>query len=204
VVLAITSAAGWREVSAHRLDEYLQATRLALSPDRIEAAIDLTPGVEIALNLRQTIDADRDGTISPDEARQYVAEIVGHLTIRLDGVPLALTLERYEFPSEARLESGIGTIRLEASTPLPRSSGSHQLSFENAHRPDVGVYLVNILKPSSSGMTIADQRRDRLQRTIVVDFSVAGEADSPIRLILVMLALTATALVVRRRAPGAG
>jgi hypothetical protein len=53
-------------------------------------------------------------------------------------------------------------------------------------------------------MTIADQRRDRLQRTIVVDFSVAGEADSPIRLILVMLALTATALVVRRRGPGAG
>ena len=199
VILVVAGRAGSREVSAHRLDEYLQATRIALSPDRIEVAIDLTPGVEIAPSLRQTVDADRDGAISADEARGYAATIVGQLALRHDGVRQDLTLERYEFPSEAQLESGTGTIRLEASSRTARSRGPHHLSFENTHRSDVGVYLVNILKPSSKAVTIADQRRDRLQRGIEVDFSIDG-GSSPLGLFLAMLALTVTALAVRRRA----
>ena len=199
VVLALSGAAGSREVSAHRLDEYLQATRIALSPDRIDVAIDLTPGVEIAPSLRRTVDADRDGAISADEARGYAATIVGQLALRHDGVRQALTLERYEFPSEAQLDEGTGTIRLEASSRTTQSRGPHHLFFENTHRPDVGVYLVNIMKPSSNAVTIADQRRDRLQRGIEVDFAIDGGA-SPLGLVLAMLALTATALAIRRRA----
>ena len=33
---------------AHRLDEYLQATRLSLALDRIVLKADLTPGVDVA------------------------------------------------------------------------------------------------------------------------------------------------------------
>jgi hypothetical protein len=200
MVLALAGAAGSREASAHRLDEYLQATRIALSPDRIDVAIDLTPGVEIAPGVRQAVDTDRDGAISAGEARGYAATVVGQLALRHDGVRQTLTLERYEFPSEAELDSGTGTIRLEASSRTVQSRGPHRLSFENTHRADVGVYLVNILKPSSNAVTIADQRRDRLQRGIEIDFSIGG-GSSPLGLVAAMLALTATALAFRRRAP---
>jgi hypothetical protein len=202
--VAIVGTIGSLQVSAHRLDEYLQAARIALSPDRIEVAIDLTPGAEIAPSLRQTIDADRDGTISADEARGYAATIVGQLALRHDGLRQDLILERYEFPPEAQFDAGTGTIRLEASARPAQSRGPHQLSFENAHRPDVAVYLVNILKPSSNAITIADQRRDPLQRGIEVAFSVEAGPRSLLRPFLAMLALTVIALAVRRRAPGSG
>ena len=33
---------------AHRLDEYLQATRISVATNRIDLSIDLTPGVAVA------------------------------------------------------------------------------------------------------------------------------------------------------------
>ena len=42
IMLAVAPA------SAHRVDEYLQATRLAIGVNRINIEIDLTPGVDIA------------------------------------------------------------------------------------------------------------------------------------------------------------
>src|SRR5215210_2258008 len=47
-----------RSTSAHRLDEYLQATRLAIEPDRVEIALDLTPGIAVAESIVAEIDAD--------------------------------------------------------------------------------------------------------------------------------------------------
>jgi len=34
--------------SAHRVDEYLQATRLSIDLDRVEVEINLTPGIDLA------------------------------------------------------------------------------------------------------------------------------------------------------------
>jgi hypothetical protein len=44
------------EAPAHRLDEYLQATRLAVATNRIDLSIDLTPGVAVADQLLVVID----------------------------------------------------------------------------------------------------------------------------------------------------
>ena len=52
---------------AHRLDEYLQATRLSLAPDRVVLKIDLTPGVEVAPAIFAMITPNRDGRISEAE-----------------------------------------------------------------------------------------------------------------------------------------
>ena len=51
--------------SAHRRDEYLQAARIAVDPDRVRIELDLTPGIEVADGVIAGIDTDRSGTISP-------------------------------------------------------------------------------------------------------------------------------------------
>ena len=55
------------QAHAHRLDEYLQATRVAIARDRIDLEIDLTPGATIAASIATEIDTDRDGRFSPAE-----------------------------------------------------------------------------------------------------------------------------------------
>ena len=77
---AFAGALGWSPAAdAHRLDEYLQATRIALSPDRIRLEIDLTPGVIVAPSVLDAIDADRDMHISAAEADAYAAQVVKQL-----------------------------------------------------------------------------------------------------------------------------
>ena len=46
---------------AHRLDEYLQATRISITTNRIDLTFELTPGVAIAAQVLELIDSDRDG-----------------------------------------------------------------------------------------------------------------------------------------------
>jgi len=73
-------------VFAHRLDEYLQATLVAIEPSGVRLQIHLTPGVAVAEQVLVLIDRNRDGTISPREAATY-AEVLKHaLTLRLDRI----------------------------------------------------------------------------------------------------------------------
>ncbi len=48
-------------VSAHRLDEYLQAARIDLQRDGVRIALDLTPGSAVADALIAAVDRDHDG-----------------------------------------------------------------------------------------------------------------------------------------------
>ncbi len=76
IVAAALTAGGMflsPRLDAHRLDEYLQATRLSVALDRIELEIDLTPGVSIAERIVTAIDTDRDGRFSPAESDAYAA-----------------------------------------------------------------------------------------------------------------------------------
>jgi hypothetical protein len=50
--------------------------------------------------------------------------------------------------------------------------GEHQLSFRNDHLPELGVYLVNALVPSTSEIKISGQERDPLQREMRLSFDV--------------------------------
>ena len=60
IVLTTTVAASIA-VSAHRRDEYLQAARLAVEPDRVELELDVTPGIAVADATIADLDRDRDG-----------------------------------------------------------------------------------------------------------------------------------------------
>jgi hypothetical protein len=78
--------------NGHRLDECLQATRLAVTLERIELHIDLTPGVAIIPKLLPIIDIDGNGHVSGKEQRAYGQRVLRDLRLELDGKELSLSL----------------------------------------------------------------------------------------------------------------
>lgn len=167
---------GWsNEASAHRLDEYLQATRIGIGPDRIAIDIDLTPGANIADRVLGWIDTDRDGAISRAEGEAYVRGVLRDVSVDIDGVRTPLSNVNQEFPAWDAARLGTASIRVHAVTPARSlSPGHHRIAFANAHHPDESVYLANALAPADARIRIAEQQRDRLQRSLTIDYEVAG------------------------------
>ena len=131
---------------AHRLDEYLQATRISLAHDRIDIEIDATPGALMARDITSRLDLDADGHISPLEAEAYGQAVLRDVQLDLDGVPLLLTLTRVEVPSIGEMSDGVGTIQIRATGHIaPIAPGRRSVVFVNNHRPDGSVYLANAL-----------------------------------------------------------
>jgi hypothetical protein len=58
------------------------------------------------------------------------------------------------------------------------------VSFTNTHRTESSVYLVNALVPSNPRIQLADQRRDRAQLNLTLDYTVTPDAASSSTLIL--------------------
>lgn len=196
--MAIVSVA---EVSAHRLDEYLQAARLAVDPSGVQVELDLTPGVDLAEAILADIDRDRDGSLSPDEQRAYSAGVVSALTLEVDGNPVRAQLGDISFPDAEAMRRGEGTIRIQSAATLPRLSiGAHQLLFRNSHHPDRSVYLANALVPRSDKAAVTAQRRDWNQRELVIDYVVGvSGATSTATLLLGSVAALLSAAFLRRR-----
>jgi hypothetical protein len=172
VLLAVPSAA-----AAHLLDEYLQATRIAVARDRIVLEINLTPGAAVAPEIVGLIDADHDGQVAASEIAIYAQRVVRDLVLEVDGRRYPLSLTRAECPTPAEMREGAGTIRLQVSATLPvplREGARHRVRYENAHRSEIGVYLVNALVPASRAITIAGQRRDARQHGITLDVDLAS------------------------------
>jgi len=72
-------------VFAHRDDQYLQATLVAIEPNGIRLQINLTPGVAVAEQVIAGIDRDCDGVISKSEAATYAELLKRDLTLGMDG-----------------------------------------------------------------------------------------------------------------------
>lgn len=164
---------------AHRMDEYLQATRLSVSLDRVDLEIDLTPGIALASRVFSWIDADQDGEISGVEGQTYARRMLDSVVLKIDGWPAPVVLLGASFPRFQEMSLGVGTIRLRAAAKIPQArAGRHQLSFLNTHRPEWSVYLINALVPENPRVQLEDQRRDRQQHGLTLDYSVAGDAPS--------------------------
>ena len=172
LVLAIPAPA-----AAHRLDEYLQASRVLLERDRLLIEIDLTPGASAAPAVIAAIDRDQDGTISPAEAKAYGLAVLEDVTVTLDARAMALSLQRIEIPSLDEIGEGMGTVRLEAiGTAGAIAPGRHALDFRNQHRADTSVYLVNALLSPDGTATVLSQQRDSRQSTAHIEYDVARTA----------------------------
>ncbi len=161
------------DASAHRLDEYLQATRVLVAANRVELSIDLTPGVAVADQVLAVIDQDRDGQVSGDEYTAYARRVLKDIRIGLDGKVLAPSLMDASFPALHEVKAGLGVIRIKATAPIGQlSAGSHAFSLTNAHLPAFSVYLVNALVPKDAAIKVAKQTRDELQKAYRLEFAV--------------------------------
>ena len=175
VLLVCLSLALATDALAHRLDEYLQTTRVAVSTNGVDRSIELTPGVAVADQVLAVIDKNRDGQISAIERDQYGKQFLKDLQIKLDENVVALRLADASFPSVFEMQSGVGVIRLRANTPTGLlTEGKHSLCLTNAHLPGISVYLVNALAPKISAVRITKQTRDELQKDYRLDFEIVA------------------------------
>ena len=186
-------------VRAHRIDEYLQATRLSIVRDRIVVDVTLTPGVSVASRVLEAIDRDGDARISPQEAEIYGGAVMRGVTLTVDGQRRALTLVRAESSSGDEMLDGAGAMRLEAVASLPAMArGAHAIVYDNWFEQRDGVYLVNALMPADPAITIRAQRRDRQQHRIELDVYV-GATPSANEGIALLVGTTVVLFGVRRR-----
>ncbi len=162
---------------AHRLDEYLQATRLSVDTERVELEIDLTAGVRVASEVLAWIDTNGDGRISDAEADAYARQMLHSVVLSIDGRPVPITLLESRVSSLHDLSLGVGTIRIRAGATMAAvGSGRHYLSYVNMHRPESSVYLVNVLAPLDPRIEIGGQMRDSAQHSLTFDYSVKPDA----------------------------
>ena len=200
VVLAIGVFGGAR-MSAHRLDECLQAARIAVEPDRVELELDVTPGAAVAESILSDIDRDRNGVLSPDEQRAYVKSLLAAIEVAVDGRRLPLDSGGSTFADVAVLERGEGTIQVRSSAALPSlPEGRHQVFFRNAYRRDVSVYLANALVPESDRVAVTSQRHDAEQQELTIDYTLQTAPTVPMMAwLLAGIGIPATAVALKRR-----
>lgn len=167
--------------SAHRRDEYLQAVRLAIEPDRVRVGLDLTPGIAVAPSVLAEVDRDLDGTISADESRAYAGAVLSAISLAVDGTTLRAAVVDVSVAAPEAMLRGEGTMRLNAVATIPHTGrGVHRLRVRNGHRPDIGVYLANALVPASDRVTVTAQLRDYEQRELTVEYALrADTTDAP-------------------------
>jgi len=161
------------EAFAHRLDEYLQAARIAVATNRIDLTFELTPGVAVAAKVLERIDPNHDGRISDDEGGAYAQQFLKDLNIGVDGKSVTMNVMSVSLPLVQDVRSGTGGIRIQATLAVGSlGAGSHALTLTNGHLPAISVYLVNALRSNDPAVEIGKQTRDELQRSYRLEFRV--------------------------------
>src|SRR4029077_9680596 len=160
-------------VFAHRDDQYLQATLVAIEPSGVRLQINLTPGVAVAELVIAEIDRNRDGSISKNEAAAYAESLKRDLTLRIDGRNLELKLTASELVPPEELRTGSGIIQMEFSAISgPLAAGPHRLTLENRHLTTISVYLINAAQPRFATVQITRQKRNENQSAGEIEFTI--------------------------------
>ena len=176
-VAAALVAAAVTPLSAHRLDEYLQATRIGIDPDRVRIELDLTPGVSVAPRILAEIDRDHDGAVSREEALGYEARVTRDIRLDVDGRPLALEPVESQCHLVGQVLKGEGTLSVQWAAAVPAlGPGTHRLRYRNGHHADIGVYLANALVPASTRVAVTAQQRDVDQKELVIEYELRDPA----------------------------
>jgi hypothetical protein len=180
-VALMATTLGSAGLSAHRLDECLQAARIAIEPERLQLELDLTPGMAAADAMIAGIDSDGDGVLSAGEQRAYVDAVLAEIAIDIDGRSLPVAAgSGATFAGIAALRRGEGTIAIRSTIPLPEiGDGGHRLFFRNSHARDISVYLANALVPQSDRVAVTAQRHDTGQRELTIDYVLRPDRGVP-------------------------
>jgi hypothetical protein len=165
--------------SAHRLDEYLQATILSVEKDQVQAFMRLIPGVAVFSLVIASIDSNGDGVISEAEQGTYAERVLRDLSLTVDGKRLRPKLVSVEFPQVEQMREGLGEIQIEFTADLPRGGPNRRLILENHHRNRIAAYLVNCLVPRDPDIRIVAQNRNEQQSFYQLDYVQAGGPSDP-------------------------
>jgi hypothetical protein len=167
-----------RTASAHRIDEYLQATILSLQADRVQASMRLIPGILVAPSVIAAIDTNGDGVLSEAEQRAYAQRVLGDLSITIDGKSVQPRLISWSFPQPAQMRDGIGEIRIEYRVDLPSGGAHRTLVLANHHLSRTSVYLMNVLVPQDRNIRLLAQKRNEQQSLYELDYQQVTAADA--------------------------
>ena len=160
--------------SAHRLDEYLQATLISVEKDHVEVSMRLIPGIAVSSAVIASIDTNGDGVLSPQERWDYAQRVLSELALSIDGKKLEPKLKSADFPQIQEMRDGLGEIQIEYTAKLPGGGPNRKLILENNNQRQRAVYLVNALAPSDPGISIVAQKRNQVQSTYELDYTQAG------------------------------
>ncbi len=170
-----------RVASAHRLDEYLQATILSIEKDHVQASMRLIPGVAVSSAVIASIDTNGDGVFSAQEQRAYADRVLSDLSLTMDAHPLQTKLVSADFPDPAQMREGLGEIHIEFTAALPPGGHNRRLILENHHQNQNSVYLVNSLVPSDPNIQIAAQSRNEQQSFYQLDYVQTGSVQTSVQ-----------------------
>jgi HupE / UreJ protein len=163
-----------RVASAHRLDEYLQATILSVDKDHVQASMRMIPGVAVASAVIASIDSNGDGLLSPAEQRAYAERVLGDLSLTVDGKRVQPKLVSVDFPQVELMREGLGEIHIEFTADLPHGGPDRKFILENHHQRQNAAYLVNCLVPRDPDIRIVGQTRNERQSFYQLDYVQAG------------------------------
>lgn len=163
---------GVHPASAHRLDEYLQATTVDLAREGVTLRLRLTPGVDVADRVIPQIDRNGDGVISAEEQQVYAARIAHSLRVMLNGKPVSLLANSASFPTLPAIKGGEGVIALQFSVPGRLKKGVYHLAYTNHGAGADTVYLVNCLQPQDETIQVQGQKRSADQASYQLEFVV--------------------------------
>ena len=169
---ALVAAAG-AGVSAHRYDEYLHASRIAIASGSVRLEVSLTPGIAVADAVIRDIDTNGDAVLSAAERQAYAQRVLDGLSLRLDDALLPLTVMVSTFPAAGALRGGDAAITIVADARLPQAAaGAHRLSFRNANAAHGAVYLANALLPEDDRVSITAMTHAVDQSGLTVAYTV--------------------------------
>jgi hypothetical protein len=160
--------------SAHRLDEYLQATIISVEKDRVQVSMRLVPGVAVSSFVLTSIDTNADGVISEAEGRAYAERVLRDVSLTMDGDVLRPRLISVQFPGIQEIKEELWESHLEFSADLPPGEPNRRLVFENHHQSGISAYLVNCLAPRDPYIKVVAQKRDEQQSFYQLDYVQAG------------------------------
>jgi hypothetical protein len=163
-------------VSAHRLDEYLQATLISVEKDRVEVSLRLIPGVAVSSAVIGSIDTNGDGNLSSAEQSAYAQRVLSELSLSIDGHRLTPRLVSANFPQIQEMRDGVGEIHMEYTAELPRGGPGRKLVLESHNPAQRSVYLVNALASSDPAIRIVAQKRNAVQSAYELDYTQASSA----------------------------
>src|ERR1700761_1417648 len=165
VVLAAAAMFHASGASAHRIDEYLQATIISVQHDRVLGSMRLIPGVLVAPAIIAAIDGNQYA---------YVQRVLQDLSIESDGKPLTPMATAWTFPTQAEMRDGVGEILIDYAAELPSGGKDHALRIANHHFPATSVYLMNAVVPEEASLHITAQRRNESQSVYELDYEDSG------------------------------